>query len=192
MNFFDKNDFEDKNLLEFKYSKEDHLQNLLLFGQIVSNVKKNFEYEDLTIDVFYTRIKDLYFLIEKYIESGIIDIVLTVKKLITNCYSFMINKYDYKFYQLSNELTNIYDIKNSDYNNSSEFQLMYSGVYSFKTTIEHKILRLRSFYDGQKIKVSDEKMKDTVMDLINYCYIYLIWASKEFPQIRKIKISVEQ
>ncbi|MGV9141589.1 MAG: hypothetical protein ACOC1X_01480 [Promethearchaeota archaeon] len=48
--------------------------------------------------------------------------------------------------------------------------------------MEHKLLRLKSFYDGGDIKVTDEKIKDTVIDITNYCMIYLMWSYKDYPE----------
>lgn len=95
-------------------------------------------------------------------------------------------------YDIFDNLFDIYDEKNWDYGNSSEFQLRWDGIYSFKVTIEHKICRIDSFYENGEFKVADEKLGDTVGDLINYCMIYLIWADKGFPMDREVKVNVNR
>lgn len=181
-----------KKLLEYEYSETDHFKNSIIYSKMLENVKRNINIEDkMSINKYYFNLKMLYYLLEKYIETGNIDVAITIRKIIFISYKILVNYFNKKFENVLNELFEIYYTKNWDYGNAAEFQLMHSGIYSFKTTIEHKIMRIKSFYNGVNFQVNDEKVWDTIGDLINYCYIYLIWASKNFPMTRNIAITVE-
>lgn len=67
-----------------------------------------------------------------------------------------------------NQLYQIYLDKNYDYGNS--FDCLYDefGLTSSIIRIQDKLNRLKQLNKTRKIKVKDEAIKDTVMDLANY------------------------
>lgn len=179
------------NLFDYEYSHEDHMQNVLMFGELIGKTKKLInKHKEVDVEEFFTKLKDYYLLVEKYIECGMKNILVTIREIIVLCYTFLICYFDYNYGEIAEKIMETYSRKNWDYNNASEFQLMHSGVYSFKTTIEHKILRIKSFYEGKEFQVEDEKIWDTICDLMTYCFIYAIWVCKDCPMERKINIEV--
>jgi len=181
-------------LLDYQYTKEEHQKNLISFQKNAQKIESGFEFKIQNINKYYQGLILLYFLIEKYIESGIQNINVTIEEIIKENYNILLNLFfsSSTIELLTEELINIYDKKNWDYQNASEFQLRWSGIYSFKTTFEHKIIRIKSYYNGLSFKVKDEKVWDTIADLINYCYIYLIWSEKGFPKERNIKMIINK
>lgn len=190
------NSFKNENissLLDYDYSQKEHLENLTLYKNINKRLTNKFDYEEIDVETYFKNLKTLYLLTERYIECGIEDITPTIREIIFESYSFLLQLYqDKSLNDITTELFDIYDRKNWDYQNASENQLRWEGAISFKVTLEHKIARFKSFFDGNEFKVKDEKVSDTIGDLINYCIIYLIWSNKNFPKERKIKINVKE
>lgn len=179
-------------LLDYSYSERKHLDNLTFYKNISQQLMRKYNYEPIDISKYYSHIISLYLLVEKYIESNIENIEPTIKEIVHASYSVLLHIYDNKgTSDIMDDLFKIYDIKNWDYQNASENQLKWEGAISFKVTLEHKIARIKSFYDGIKFKVEDEKVYDTIGDLINYCMIYLIWSKKDFSKDRKLEFVVK-
>ncbi|MFW6016215.1 MAG: hypothetical protein ACOCRK_07225 [bacterium] len=177
------------NLMDYEYSKEEHFNNLMIYGMMSGKIKKYYKQKEMSIKEYVEGIISLYLLIEKYIESGIKDIARTLRDIIVKSYIVLINIFpDKTFDSITKELIDLYERKNWDYQNAAENQLRWSGAISFKTTLEHKIARIKSYYDGIKFKIDDEKIWDTIGDLINYCMIYTIWVVKEFPRNREVNL----
>ncbi len=68
-----------------------------------------------------------------------------------------------------------YKKKNHDYGDSVGDTYKKYGDVSFLVRIEHKINRLRSLTVNSKAaKVKDEKVEDTLLDLVNYGILWLV------------------
>ena len=77
-------------------------------------------------------------------------------------------------YILSN-LEDTYKRKNSDYGNSVGDTYEKFGDISFLTRITDKYNRILSLADkGQCGEVKDEALEDTILDLANYCLLWLV------------------
>ena len=92
-----------------------------------------------------------------------------------------------KHKQICDRLHGLYVAKNSDYGDS------------FKTTrdkykdcilirLNDKLSRLETLYGSEKIRVKDENIKDTLMDLANYCIMELIEMELDNNQPAKLSM----
>ncbi|MFW6311312.1 MAG: nucleotide modification associated domain-containing protein [Nanoarchaeota archaeon] len=171
-------------LYSYNYTREEHKGNLQLYydiivkDEIIVDAINDFSNDKYDFEKYYKDIMMYYLMAEKLLNEGIEDIDNYIKMIVSLGLVFA----DQKFLITFLDIRDVYDSKNWDYNNAAENQLKYSGIESFRTTIEHKLLRLKSFYDGGDIKVTDEKIKDTVIDITNYCMIYLMWSYKDYPE----------
>ena len=89
-------------------------------------------------------------------------------------------------YILSN-LEDTYKKKNSDYGNSVGDTYEKFGDISFLTRITDKYNRILSLADkGECSEVKDEALEDTILDLANYCLLWLV--EREYAgQQKKVK-----
>lgn len=80
---------------------------------------------------------------------------------------------------ICDELHNIYVTKNSDYGDSYK-TVRDKYKNSILIRLNDKLNRLESLYDTDKVqKVKDESVKDTLLDLANYCILELIEIKSE-------------
>lgn len=180
---------EEHPLFDYDYTKKEHKNNKELYNQIYNSL--DIKREEIEFDYYFDNLKRFYHLAEILLDENIKDIENYIKEMITLSYQMLSSIYSKEYYYIMKDLLKIYDSKNWDYNNAAENQLRYSGVYTFKTSLEHKILRLKSFHEGKKIKVEDEKITDAIKDLINYCMIYLIWSRKGYDTYRDITVTIK-
>lgn len=78
------------------------------------------------------------------------------------------------FEDVTIELRNLYDAKNRDYGNSFGKSFEEWGLPMSCIRLSDKLNRLKSFAKGQDMKVHDEGIKDTLMDLANYAIMTLV------------------
>lgn len=79
------------------------------------------------------------------------------------------------FKEITDDLFEVYKMKNNDYGNSVGDTYQRYGDVSFLVRIEDKINRLKSLtVDNKKQQVADEKVEDTIKDLINYGILWYI------------------
>lgn len=180
----------DHPLFDYVYTEGEHEKNKYLYTDIYYN-DFNFEYKEIKFDYYYKNLKMYYILTEQLLDNNVKDIENLLIEMIYLSYQMMFSITDKSYMTVMDDLIGVYNRKNWDYNNAAEIQLEYSGAYSFKTTLEHKVLRLQSFYNEKEVKVSDEKLEETIGDLVNYCMIYLMWSRKGYPTERNIKIQIE-
>lgn len=72
------------------------------------------------------------------------------------------------------ELRNIYVAKNNDYGNSVSNTYELFGDISFATRINDKISRANTLITKDNQQVKDEKLEDTIKDMVNYGILWLI------------------
>ena len=86
-----------------------------------------------------------------------------------------------------NNLEDTYKRKNSDYGNSVGDTYEKFGDISFLTRITDKYNRILSLADkGECGEVKDEALEDTILDLANYCLLWLV--EREYAgQQKKVK-----
>ena len=71
-------------------------------------------------------------------------------------------------------LRNLYEAKNRDYNDSFGQSFEKWGLPMSCIRLGDKLNRLESFAQGRDMKVKDESVRDTLMDLANYAIMTLV------------------
>ena len=87
------------------------------------------------------------------------------------------NKQDI-FAYIVNNLEETYKAKNADYGDSVGDTYEKFGDVAFLTRISDKYNRILSLCESNDPKVKDEKLEDTILDMANYCILWLV--EKEF------------
>jgi hypothetical protein len=87
------------------------------------------------------------------------------------------------YYDIIKKLYDIYINKNKDYGNAFDKTLYKYGPVSFMTRMSDKWERLDSLFEkhivyGKIPNVEKESFEDTVMDMANYCIMYLMWKKE--------------
>lgn len=73
------------------------------------------------------------------------------------------------------QMSKTYEAKNADYGDSVGDTYNKFGDVSFLTRITDKYNRILSLSDkGECGEVKDEKLDDTILDLANYCVLWLV------------------
>lgn len=72
------------------------------------------------------------------------------------------------------ELREIYVAKNNDYGDSVSDTYKKFGDVSFAVRITDKVNRVTSLLKARKQLVTDEKIDDTIKDMVNYGLLWLI------------------
>lgn len=78
-----------------------------------------------------------------------------------------------KFREITNEMADIHERKNSDYGNSIHDTYIKYGASAYLVRMEDKINRVRTLTQNNNQKV-DEKIRDTLIDLANYSILMLL------------------
>lgn len=87
------------------------------------------------------------------------------------------------FRDIQDKLVNIYAKKNHDYGDSfnegcNELGVGYAFSRIFDKTKRFQTLAKGIMNNNLSIEVQDETIEDTIMDLANYCIMYLAWRDK--------------
>lgn len=78
------------------------------------------------------------------------------------------------FEDITIQLRNLYDAKNRDYGDSFGQSFEKWGLPMSCIRLGDKLNRLESFAQKKEMKVNDEKVEDTLMDLANYAIMTLV------------------
>jgi hypothetical protein len=78
------------------------------------------------------------------------------------------------FEDVTISLRNLYEAKNMDYNDSFGQSFEKWGLPMSCIRLGDKLNRLESFAQGKDMKVKDESVRDTLMDLANYAIMTLV------------------
>ena len=90
-------------------------------------------------------------------------------------------KYD-KFQDLTNEILKIYKDKNADYGDSFSKSYKEFGIIAPVVRMSDKMERIKQLSRGEDIKVKDESLRDTFIDIANYALMTVIEMDLEgFP-----------
>ena len=89
------------------------------------------------------------------------------------------------FKEITEEMYKITQAKNSDYTGDSDqpfknFTMVETMGAStteqgFFTRMTDKVMRIAGFLKNGTLKVADEKIEDTLMDLANYCILFICY-----------------
>lgn len=71
-------------------------------------------------------------------------------------------------WELCRELQELYHRKNLDYGDSFHLSFLEEGLAMPRIRLGDKYLRFKTFTSGEKQRVSDESIRDTLIDLANY------------------------
>ena len=112
-----------------------------------------------------------------------IDVPMKDRKL-TDCVDEnLIDMNVVSFRAIQDKLVNIYAKKNHDYGDSfnegcNELGVGYAFSRIFDKTKRFQTLAKGIMNNNLSIEVQDETIEDTIMDLANYCMMYLAWRDK--------------
>lgn len=73
-----------------------------------------------------------------------------------------------KFIEVLQELSDLYHRKNHVYGDSFRKSLEEFGLVAAVVRMSDKMERVKALSKGEKAKVTDEKIRDTLVDLANY------------------------
>ena len=111
--------------------------------------------------------------------------VVPVKmRTLNNCVDdSLIDENVVSFRDIQDKLINIYAKKNHDYGDSfnegcNELGVGYAFSRIFDKTKRFQTLAKGIMNNNLSIEVQDETIEDTIMDLANYCMMYLAWRDK--------------
>lgn len=88
-----------------------------------------------------------------------------------------------KYDNITKELKAIYVAKNNDYGNSVKDTYSKFGDVSFMVRITDKINRATTLITKNDRKVQDEKLEDTIKDMVNYG---ILWLMEREENVEKI------
>ncbi|MGM9544214.1 MAG: nucleotide modification associated domain-containing protein [Romboutsia timonensis] len=79
-----------------------------------------------------------------------------------------------KHKELLDKMHKLYRAKNKDYGNSANSTYEMYGDLAYAVRINDKMNRINSLIKNGKAEVKDESLDDTILDLANYCVMWLI------------------
>lgn len=106
-------------------------------------------------------------------------------RTLTDCvHESLVDENVLSFRTIQDKLINIYAKKNHDYGDSfnegcNELGVGYAFSRIFDKTKRFQTLAKGIMNNSLSIEVQDETMEDTIMDLANYCMMYLAWRNKD-------------
>lgn len=83
------------------------------------------------------------------------------------------------FEKILSEMNNTYIRKNSDYGNSFDISLDKFGLIASVVRISDKFNRLENLVKNKEQLVKDESIRDTFMDMANYCAMTVAWMDQQ-------------
>lgn len=83
-----------------------------------------------------------------------------------------------RFDAITKEMSELYARKNADYGNAFEKGLERRGLSSAVVRFDDKVERFYTLAGKEQRQVSDETMRDTLIDLANYAIMTVIWLEK--------------
>ena len=117
-------------------------------------------------------------------RRGKINVVPVKMRTLNNCVDdSLIDENVVSFRAIQDKLVNIYAKKNHDYGDSfnegcNELGVGYAFSRIFDKTKRFQTLAKGIMNNNLSIEVQDETVEDTIMDLANYCIMYLAWRDK--------------
>lgn len=82
------------------------------------------------------------------------------------------------FKEICKSMIETYVKKNADYGNSFDKSLDKFGIVAATVRIGDKMNRIESL-TTKKAQVSDESIRDTLMDMANYCVMTVMWMDNQ-------------
>ena len=87
--------------------------------------------------------------------------------------------------ELGNKAREIMTAKNHDYAHEGDVFRNFRryGTFGVLVRLSDKLARLDSFEEKEEFAVADEKLEDTIVDIINYAVIYLAMKQEGKPKV---------
>lgn len=93
-----------------------------------------------------------------------------------------------KLNKLINEIIELLLAKNHDYSDAWQRY----GIFTPLIRINDKTLRVKTLSGGQQALVADEKIDDTLRDIIGYALLALLWLDRNNPHAEKLADKFEE
>lgn len=77
------------------------------------------------------------------------------------------------------EMNDTYIRKNSDYGNSFDISLDKFGLIASVVRLSDKFNRIEQLIQNKEQQVKDESIRDTFMDMANYCAMTVAWMDQQ-------------
>ncbi|WP_239649058.1 nucleotide modification associated domain-containing protein [Brachyspira hyodysenteriae] len=100
-----------------------------------------------------------------------------LKDLFMHTISYLSTEYYEGVYDILKELETLLIRKNKDYNNSFDKTVAEYGYVVIAIRLEDKINRLKNLKNN-KNQVTNESLKDTLLDIAGYCVLALIYIKE--------------
>lgn len=83
------------------------------------------------------------------------------------------------FESVIKEMIDTYRRKNSDYGNSFDKSLDKFGLIASVVRLSDKFNRIEQLIQNKEQQVKDESIRDTFMDMANYCAMTVAWMDQQ-------------
>ena len=123
-----------------------------------------------SIDIFEVELKAIKTNCKNNYEDFILN---NLKDLFIHTISYLSTEYYELVYDILKELETLLIRKNKDYNNSFDKTVNEYGYVVIAIRLEDKINRLKNLKNN-KNQVTNESLKDTLLDIAGYCVLALI------------------
>lgn len=84
-----------------------------------------------------------------------------------------------RFGEITEAMRLTYACKNANYGDSYSHTVRELGPVAGLVPILHKCNRLKTLLKGNEAKVKDESMRDTLLDMANYCILLMMELDRE-------------
>lgn len=121
---------------------------------------------------YFTYMCDLKDLVEQVFNSSLEDTVVTVSHIDKEEPTVLGNPLS-PHTRILNELSNIYDTKNTDYGNSFELDFEEFGMVAGIIPLGNKLRRIKQLNKNEN-QVKTESIEDSLLDLANYAILTLM------------------
>ena len=92
-----------------------------------------------------------------------------------------------EFKAITEKMASVFIAKNKDYGNSFEKSIDEEGYVAFQVRAMDKMNRFKSVLLNKKQEVNDESVKDTLLDLANYCIMCSMKISEDLDNKKEVK-----
>lgn len=97
-----------------------------------------------------------------------------------------------EFKAITKKMTDTFIAKNKDYGNSFEKSIDEEGYVAFQVRAMDKMNRFKSVLQNKKQEVNDESVRDTLLDLANYCIMCSMKIDSDVKSEKEIRYYEEE
>ena len=145
----------------------------------------NENYMEMKVNEEYQKVIDKLHKVLEYIKNNNSE-SLIAENLTSECINtikqlgsrVVLNKDAEQFNNITTDMLKTYIKKNHDYGNSFEQSLDKFGLIAGVIRIGDKMNRIESL-TTKEAEVKDEAIKDTLLDMANYCILSVMWLNKQ-------------